>query len=127
MGKFGYKITLSEEAYRNFRRLKEELGARSWEELSRMLLNRLVRKHNSSKFKSSFVTADKARGYEPATKKQLSYLRKLVSEYARSKGVSEDEAVEEIARELGFRICDEMSRVQATQAISALEKLLGEE
>jgi len=39
MSRFGLrKITLTEEAYQNFRRLKELLGARTWEELSYKLL-----------------------------------------------------------------------------------------
>jgi len=38
MGKLGYKITLTEEAYRNLKLVKERLGAKSWEELSRKLL-----------------------------------------------------------------------------------------
>ncbi|RLG86696.1 MAG: hypothetical protein DRO39_02480 [Thermoprotei archaeon] len=39
MGKYGlYKVTLSERAYNNFRRLKRLLGAETWEELSEKLL-----------------------------------------------------------------------------------------
>ena len=38
MGKYGYKITLTEEAYMNFKKVKEVLGAKSWEDLSRKLV-----------------------------------------------------------------------------------------
>ena len=38
MAKFGHKITLSDRAYENFRKLKQILGAKSWEELSEKLL-----------------------------------------------------------------------------------------
>jgi len=42
MGKYGYKITFSEEAYRNLRTVKERLGTRTWDELSRKLLELLI-------------------------------------------------------------------------------------
>ena len=39
MGKHGlYKITLTREAYENFVKAKRLLGARTWEDLSRKLL-----------------------------------------------------------------------------------------
>jgi len=39
MGKYGlYKITLTEKAYMNFKKIKEILNAKTWEELSEELL-----------------------------------------------------------------------------------------
>ena len=38
MGKFGYRITLTEKAYHNLRKAKELIGARTWEEFSEMVL-----------------------------------------------------------------------------------------
>ena len=39
MGRFGlYKVTLTEEAYRNLWRARELLNARSWEDFSRKIL-----------------------------------------------------------------------------------------
>jgi len=38
VGKFGYRITLDEETYRNFKELKRIMGAETWNELSYKLL-----------------------------------------------------------------------------------------
>lgn len=47
MGKYGYKITLTEEAYANFKKVKELLEVRSWEELSEKVLE-LIERHLAS-------------------------------------------------------------------------------
>ena len=61
MGKYGFKITLTREAYENFKKAKELLGAKSWEDLSKRILGLIGESNTSASSKVSNEVAREKR------------------------------------------------------------------
>ena len=130
MGRYGFKVTLTEEAYENLRKVKELLGARSWEEMSRRLLELVRGDADGGDASAGCPRDEEGRGDPQArrmTPRQRSYIWRLAKKAMAKHQLTMAELKERAREELGVDIDEDMSREDASKVIEWLKELAGEE